>query len=76
MTEGIDPATPLSSAEGLDEDNLGVDPLEEGMDPPEHWAGADKYGTTPYEESHSRDLGERLREEQPDVTPDPPREAP
>ncbi|ONI84632.1 hypothetical protein ALI22I_29255 [Saccharothrix sp. ALI-22-I] len=62
-----DPAT-LNSAEDLDEDRLRQDPLEAGMDPPEHWTGADKYGTTPYEQAHPRPLDERLGEEQPDVT--------
>ncbi|MCE7011414.1 hypothetical protein LWC34_52685 [Kibdelosporangium philippinense] len=61
----------LSSAEDLDEDRLRADPLEAGMDPPEHWSGADKYGTTPYEQSHPRPVGERLKEEQPDVTEHP-----
>jgi hypothetical protein len=85
MTDGIDPATPqqdtgppdqvetdgaaLSAAEDLDEDALGVDPLEEGMDPPEHWTEADKYGTTPYEQSHDRPLDERLAEEERDTRP-------
>ncbi|MBF6248211.1 hypothetical protein IU471_32395, partial [Nocardia elegans] len=31
-----DPAA-LNSAEDLDEDRLRSDPLEAGMDPPEHW---------------------------------------
>jgi len=61
----------LSSAEDLDEDRLNADPLEEGMDPPEGWSGADKYGTTPYEQRHSRPLDDRVAEEQPDVQPDP-----
>jgi hypothetical protein len=62
----------LSSAEELDEDQLGVDPLEEGMDPPNHWSAADRYGTTPFEQSHGQDLEHRLREEEPDLTePDP-----
>lgn len=81
--EGIDPATPpqdtgppdpvetdpaaLNSAEDLDEDRLQVDPLEKGMDPPERWSAADRYGTTPYEQSHPQDLDHRLREEEPDV---------
>lgn len=63
-----DPAA-LSAAEDLDEDRLRMDPLEEGMDPPEHWSGVDKYGMTPYEQAHPRSLGERLAEEQPDVLP-------
>ena len=57
----------LSSAEDLDEDRLQQDPLEEGMDPPEGWSGADKYGTTPYEQSHPRPLDDRLAEERPDA---------
>jgi hypothetical protein len=85
MTDGIDPATPpqdtgppdaveedaaaLSAAEDLDEDRLDADPLEEGMDPPERWSEADKYGMTPYEQSHDRPLDERLAEEEPDLEP-------
>lgn len=60
-----DPAA-LNAAEDLDEDRLRVDPLEQGMDPPEHWSGATKYGMTPWEEAHPRPLGERLAEERPD----------
>ncbi|MDT7804866.1 MAG: hypothetical protein QOI78_8299 [Actinomycetota bacterium] len=67
-----DPAA-LNAAEDLDEDRLRVDPLEQGMDPPEHWSGVTKYGMTPWEEAHPRPLGERLTEERPDpameVTP-------
>jgi hypothetical protein len=61
----------LSSAEDLDEDRLRVDPLEAGMDPPEGWAAADKYGVTPFEQAHPRPLSDRLAEEQPDVQPEP-----
>jgi hypothetical protein len=68
MTEGIDPGR-IGSAEELDEDRLHVDPLEDGMDPPEHWTQADKYGNTPYEQSHPRDLDQRLAEEQPEALP-------
>jgi hypothetical protein len=71
MTEPVDSdGTELSSAEELDEDQLRVDPLEEGMDPPEHWSGADRYGTTPYEQRHPRPIDDRLDEERPDVDPD------
>jgi hypothetical protein len=61
----------LSSAEDLDEDRLQADPLEAGMDPPERWSGVDKYGMTPYEQSHPRPLGDRLAEEEPDVGEQP-----
>ncbi|MEU4806289.1 hypothetical protein [Actinosynnema sp. NPDC023587] len=63
-----DPAA-LSSAEDLDEDRLKLDPLEAGMDPPERWTAADKYGMTAYEQAHPRPLDDRLAEEQPDVRP-------
>ncbi|GAA4552218.1 hypothetical protein [Amycolatopsis samaneae] len=62
----IEPA-PLSGTEELDEDELRVDPLEKGMDPPEHWSAADRYGTTPWEQTHPAPLGQRLAEERPDV---------
>jgi hypothetical protein len=61
-----DPAA-LSSAEDLDEDRLHVDPLEAGMDPPEHPSAVDRRGTTPWEQAHPAPLDERLAEEQPDV---------
>ncbi len=61
-----DPAA-LNSAEDLDEDRLRVDPLEEGMDPPEHWSGVTEHGMTPWEQAHPAPLGERLAEERPDV---------
>ncbi len=60
-----DPAA-LNSAEDLDEDRIRVDPLEEGMDPPEHWSGVTKYGMTPWEQAHPRGLGDRIAEERPD----------
>jgi hypothetical protein len=52
--------------EQFDEDNLRLDPLEEGMDPPEHWAQADKFGNTEREMREGQDLNHRLAEEQPD----------
>lgn len=54
------------SFEGLDEDNLQKDPLEEAMDPPEDWAESTKYGMTEYEQAHPRPLDERLAEERSD----------
>jgi hypothetical protein len=53
----------------LDEDDLGLDPLEEGMDPPEHWRQADRFGTTAREQAEGQDIEGRLREEQPDTLP-------
>jgi hypothetical protein len=63
--EGLDPAE-TNRAEDLDEDRLKLDPLEAGMDPPEHWTQADRWGSTGFEQTHREDLEHRLREEQPD----------
>jgi hypothetical protein len=73
MTEPTDPEG-HNAAEDLDEDRLRLDPLEAGMDPPERWSAADKYGMTPYEQAHPRPLADRLAEEQPDVTAQPEQE--
>jgi len=52
-----------NAAEDLDEDRLRLDPLEEGMDPPERWspAMAGEHDT----------LDERLGEEEPERQPRP-----
>src|SRR5699024_1025121 len=83
MSDGHDPATPpqdtgmpdstetdpaaLSRAEDFDEDRLRLDPLEEGIEPPEHWSEASRYGTTPFEQSQGESLEQRVREEEPDI---------
>jgi hypothetical protein len=66
----------VTKSEALDEDEMGVDPLEDGMDPPEHWSGAVRYGTTPLEQAIDRSLPERLAEERPDLRVEPARERP
>lgn len=57
----------LTPSEVLDEDNLDVDPLEDGRDPAEGWSAADRYGTTASEQATDRPLATRLDEERPDV---------
>ncbi|SHF29154.1 hypothetical protein [Streptoalloteichus hindustanus] len=64
----------LQSAEDLDEDRLGVDPLEEGRDPADDWTGATKPGLTPFEETHGETLDQRLAEEEPDFGDRRPRD--
>jgi hypothetical protein len=59
----------LQQSEELDEDDLGADPLEAGVDPPDHWAAADDFGTTSAEEAERETLDERLTRERPDVAP-------
>src|SRR3954467_532442 len=58
MTSSPDPD--LTTSEQLDEDELGVDPLEGGVEPPEDWSGADRFGTTPREQRAGETLDERL----------------
>ena len=57
----------LTQSETLDEDNMGVDPQEGGMDPADSWSASDQYGTTAIEQATDRPLTERLAEERPDV---------
>lgn len=59
--------TSTVGAEDLDEDHLQLDPLEEGMDPPEGWSAADRTGVTTREQREGETLDERLAEEQPDI---------
>ena len=64
-----DPAA-LNSSEDLDEDRLRVDPLEEGVEPPERYTHSDRFGTTPNEEHEGESLDGRLRQERADVRPE------
>lgn len=59
----------LSSSEALDEDRLQLDPLEEGVEPPEHWSAVDRFGMTHFEQQQRESLDERVQEEQADVQP-------
>jgi hypothetical protein len=61
----------LDPSEALDEDELRVDPLEEGIEPPEHWSAADRFGTTPREAREGEPMEQRLAEEVPDTEPEP-----
>lgn len=64
-TEPTDPAN-LQSAEDLDEDELGLDPFERGVEPPEDWSPTTKRRPTPRDEREHPTLEERLAEERPD----------
>ncbi|WP_086822867.1 hypothetical protein [Allokutzneria sp. NRRL B-24872] len=57
-------------SEDLDEDRIGVDPVQEGVDAPDSWSGVDQHGTTPNEQREGEPLDERLAEENPDVEPE------
>ena len=60
---GEDPNA-LNTFESLDEDELRVDPLEKGMDPPEHWSPAIRQA-----EGDGETHEDRLEAEEPDVQP-------
>lgn len=60
-----DPAD-LQSAGDLDEDELGADPLEEGMEPSEEWSAVATERPTPREMREGSSVEERLAEERPD----------
>lgn len=60
--EPTDPAE-LQSAGDLDEDELGVDPLEEGVEPADHWSVVAEGRPTPEEQRSGTTVDERLREE-------------
>ncbi|MET1071636.1 MAG: hypothetical protein ABWY11_03210 [Umezawaea sp.] len=61
---------PLDTAEETDEDELGVDPLDEGVEAPYKWSGANSFGTTSAEQRAGEPLDARLAQEEPDVQPD------
>jgi len=61
----------LPASEALDEDELSVDPLEAGIDPPERWSAVDRHGTTAGEVRDGEPLARRLAEEEPDLAPEP-----
>ncbi|RCW43950.1 hypothetical protein DFQ14_10595 [Halopolyspora algeriensis] len=64
-----DPEDPnnLQSAQNLDEDELAVDPLEEGVEPSEHWSTIAEERPTPREQREGETLDRRLAEERPDT---------
>jgi hypothetical protein len=55
----------LDPADTLDRE-LGTDPLDEGVAPPERWSSAIRYGTTDSEEEAGESLDQLLAEEEPD----------
>jgi hypothetical protein len=58
----------LDAADTLDDDAV-ADPLDVGVEPPDRWAGAARFGTTAAEQRAGESLELRLAEEQPDVDP-------
>ena len=53
------------ASETLDGD-IGDDPLDNGVIPPQHWSAGMRYGTTAEEEEEGESLDQLLAEEEPD----------
>ena len=58
-------AASLQSAGDLDEDELGVDPMEDGVDLPDRWSAVTQERPTAAEQHEGETLDERLAEERP-----------
>lgn len=57
----------LDTSDSLDDDL--VEPLDTGVAAADHWAGANRFGTTAAEEARGESLDMRLAEEEPDIDP-------
>jgi hypothetical protein len=64
--ENLQDPLELQSAGDLDEDELGVDPLEAGAEPPDDWSEVTDQRPTPREQREGETLDVRLAEERPD----------
>jgi len=49
------------------EGNLGDDPLDQGVAPPERWSAGIRFGTTAEEQEEGESLDQQLAEEEPDT---------
>lgn len=65
--EELEDAAAIQSAPSLDEDEIGVDPLEQGIEPPEHWSLVTRDRPTPRGQREGRSLDEQLAAERPDT---------
>ncbi|OZM70124.1 hypothetical protein CFN78_27020 [Amycolatopsis antarctica] len=66
MSDPVEQHAEHSASEDTDEDRLQVDPLEEGVEPPEHWSAANRFGMTAREQQEGESLDQKLHEEQPE----------
>jgi hypothetical protein len=58
----------LDASDTLDDDRV-ADPLDTGIAAADHWAGANRFGTTPAEQRAGESLDQLLSEEEPDIDP-------
>lgn len=70
MADAEDTDAMLDPEESTDSDELGERAGDDGVDVPDGWSGADKFGTTAAEQAEGESLDQKLAEERPDVEPD------
>ncbi len=56
----------LEPADALDDDDLSDDPLDAGIEPPDHWSAAEGFGNTLAEARRGESLDQLLAEEEPE----------
>jgi Family of unknown function (DUF5709) len=59
----------LEPADALDDDDLGADPLDTGVIPPDRWSAGMGFGSTESEALEGESLDQLLAEEEPDIDP-------
>jgi len=60
----------LDTDETLLSDQPSRDPLDTGIEPPDGWSEANRYGMTAAEQARGESLDQLLAEEEPDIVPD------
>ena len=65
-SEDLEDYETRDASETLDGD-IGDDPLDTGVIPPQHWSAGMRYGTTAEEEDRGESLDQLLAEEEPDT---------
>jgi uncharacterized protein DUF5709 len=68
-SEDLEDYETRDASETLDGD-IGDDPLDTGVIPPQHWSAGMRYGTTAEEEDRGESLDQLLAEEEPDEVDD------
>jgi hypothetical protein len=68
-SEDLEDYETRDASETLDGD-IGDDPLDTGVIPPQHWSAGMRYGTTAEEEDRGESLDQLLAEEEPDDVDD------
>lgn len=67
VPDGSEQLDQLGTGESLMD--RGVDPLDEGIIPPDHWSAAEGFGNTADEQAQGETLEQRMVQEEPDYDP-------